>query len=195
MHRLQRVLGVLGTAGVALGLVVMVLPEVVDGLTTRQLLVPGIGLLALVQAVRVVRARRDVRATGAETPTPEPFAPRPTPGASFETSLASVADETGIRQVRAKRAVRDRLVEAAISVMAHRADCSEAAARQRLEAGRWTDDTHAAAFLASDRQSSLDWSTRLRLRMRGESPFAWRARRTMDAIARIDGSGGDGPSR
>jgi len=195
MNRLQRILGVLGTVGVGLGLAVILLPGVATGLTTRRLLIPGIGLLALVQAVRTVQARRDLRVRQAETPTPEPFAPSPSPGASFETSLDSVEATTGIRQVRAKRAVRERLTEAAISVLTHRTHCSEAAARRRLETGTWTDDPHAAAFLASDRQSSLDWSTRLRLRLRGASPFEWRARRTMDAVVGIDDAGGDGPSR
>lgn len=191
MNRSQRILGGIGVVGAILGIAMIVQPQLAGYLTTRRLLVSVIGVLALVQTVRIVNARRSIHVTRAETPTPERFVRMPTPGGVFEEPLSAIDETRGIDALRRKRELREQLAEAAITVLAHREGSSHRHAREQLEAGAWTDDPYAAAFLGDVQAPELRWRERVRLKLRRESPFQWKARRTMDAIARAGALNGD----
>lgn len=184
MNRLQRGLGGIGILVAVLGIAMIFQPRLAGVVTTRRLLVSGIGVLALVQALRVIKARRRVRVTRAEPPTPEPFARVPTPGHVFDEPLFAIDEEQGIRALGRKREFRERLTDVAVTVLAHREGGSHERARERLRAGDWTEDPHAAAFLGDGEAPEPPWYERIRLKLRREPPFRWRARRTMDAIVR-----------
>ena len=192
MNRFQRLIGGLGVLGVCLGLAMIFLPQFAALLTTRRLLIPVVGLLALIQAIRIVQDRRSVRITQAAMPALGAFASSPSPGATFENPLISTERGNSIERGRAKRKFREQLSEAALTVLTHRTHVSRDEARQQIETGAWTADPYAAAFLSTDQQTSMDWLMRLRLRLRSESSFEWKAQRTMDAIVRIgDSARGD----
>ncbi|MCU4924605.1 hypothetical protein OB905_01210 [Halobacteria archaeon AArc-dxtr1] len=85
----------------------------------------------------------------------------------------------------ATEALSERLVEAAIRTLSVRRGLDRAAAREAVRSGTWTDDPVAAAFLAADRRQPS--GERLRAAIDPGAAYGRRLRRTLDAIAAIDG--------
>jgi len=145
-----------------------------------------LGLLALVQGVRLVAARRHADLDAAETGDPEITASMPVPGASFDDLLADSNGRNSTAR-RNREQIRSRLRETAIEVVAWTEGCSRETAADRLEAGTWTDDPLAAAFLGDVAVTELSWLDSVRYTLSAEPRFQRRARRTADAIARCAG--------
>ncbi|WP_262180247.1 DUF7269 family protein [Haloarcula laminariae] len=129
-------------------------------------------------------ARRAVgRVEQAAPPDPETVPDAPRPGERVDDLLGrwpwalSAAD---------RGYLRERLRAAA--VYGERGGSrSKAAARERVEAGAWTDDSVAARFLATD-ASGPTVAERLRSALRGDAWTQYAARRTVRALV----DGGDG---
>lgn len=177
MHRTRAILGVVGTTAVALGLVGILQPGVVSGLSTPDVFVPVLALVALVQAGRAIAARRGSRGRAADTPDPEYQAGVVVPGDEFDRGLAD-----------RDPAIRDRLEATTRAVLDRQDGLSETEASDRLDDGTWTDDPNAGAFFSSDVQppSPTTSSTSSRLpRVLSEQPsVTQQARHVVAALAR-----------
>lgn len=190
-------------ASVAAGIAAVVLGigSVVTGRTfgfrLDYLFVTLIGVLALLQGIRyVARRRREIRFT--ETGDPELRYEVPTPGDDFDRDLAT-SRSLSSRTVKRRRAIRERLREAAIEALAVRENRDRTAAERLVAQGEWTDDPYAAALLAEG-SVSLPPTAWLRNLFRRKSQFAHDVSRAVDAIEALgagraaDGDGRLGPS-
>jgi hypothetical protein len=181
------ILTAVGVVTVAVGLLMVVRPSLAAAVGTDYAAVTVVGLLALVQALRVARARQATDLQAATTPDVETVETMPTPGDEFDRTVAEL--QSGPRRVliRERADLRDTLEAAALTAVADRENCSREAARERIEAGTWTDDPHAASFLGGADAPSPPLFDRIKLTARTESPFQFKLRRTADAIARTAG--------
>ncbi|WP_123535466.1 DUF7269 family protein [Halosimplex salinum] len=189
MNRRRLALGVPGVALVALALVGTGL---VGGLVPAEAAVAvlgtdyffvaliGGGSLAVAAAVLVDGDAVDQ----ARMPDPESVTAVPAPGDDLGDRLDGWRVAVPVLSRRARREVRDRLREDAVTAVRRARNCDEAAAVERVDSGAWTTDPRAAAFLASDRSASL--ADVLAGAVRGETPFGDGARRTADAVADVE---------
>jgi hypothetical protein len=146
-----------------------------------------VGVLALLQGLRVARARRHSDIEQAALPDPEAIRRMDTPGEDFDDQLLALGSGRGRGTVRKRETVRSRLEDAALTAIAARENCSRERARERLEDGTWTDDPYAAAFFSDRVEHSPSWREWLRRSLRAETPFQRRARRAAAAIADLAG--------
>ncbi|NHN57691.1 MULTISPECIES: hypothetical protein [Halorussus] len=181
------ILTVVGVVAVALGLLMAFVPGFAAAVGTGYAAVTAVGLLALVQGLRVARARQAAEVEAAETPDVETVESVPTPGEEFDRTVAELRSGPRRMLVRERSDLRDTLREAAVTAVADRDNCSPERARERIAAGTWTDDPHAAAFLGGDDAPSPPLLDRLRLAASTESRNQHRIRRTADAVARAAG--------
>lgn len=102
-------------------------------------------------------------------------------GDRFDHRLARTADGATLGLEDADE-VRDDLRALAVDVVARESNCPADVARERVDAGEWTDDPVAAAYVA-DREASLPFYRRLLAWLR-----PWRAtvRRVEAAIAAVE---------
>jgi len=185
------VLTAIGVAAVGLGVLLVVRPGLAAVVGADYVAVTVVGLLAVVQAVRVVQRRRSTEIRGAETPDVETVETVPTPGEAFDDRVAGLRSSGRRTTVREREDIRDQLVETAVTAVARARNCSRAAARERIEAGAWTDDRYAAAFLAGPDGPSLPFRSKLRFVVGSESLRQHQMRRTADAVARLAGIDAD----
>lgn len=180
----RRLALIVGVTCLALGLLVSVSPgRIVVSSDGR--LVSAIGVVALIQAVRVARRRRNAGLDEAATPDPELPVETPPPGGDFESALEQFHHMRGIFSHRI--GIRDGLQSAAVTVLTQFGGYSEAEAEAQVEAGTWTDDVYAAAFLSDLAGPTPSVPVRLRNVLRRGSTFQRRIRRTVDAIANAAG--------
>lgn len=103
-------------------------------------------------------------------------------GAEFDATLARVETMSGteLRHADAPAALRERLREAAVALVASRRGIDRETAADVVERGEWTDDPAAAAFLSASLQAppSVRWRERWSTTPRAVS----RARRTVAAL-------------
>ena len=186
MSRLRVALVGAGVVALGLGVATVVEPGLAGLIVTSQFYVPLLGMLALLQGYRVIRRRRASEIRGSETPDSEIIVPTDAPGVTFDQRLASVA---GYRRatVRTRQQIQERLREVAAATLQQRENCSQEAALARIDDGTWTDDPFAAAFLGDRTVSSPPLWLRLRHALASESRFQRNARRTVDAIANLEG--------
>lgn len=175
----ERLLGGVGLIALLVGLALIVGPEFARDVAASSLLVSLIGVVALVQALRVLDERRGSRVDSADVDRVESRVSVPTPGTAFDGRR--VEEGSSIAARRERDAFRDRLREAAETVLRHRGDDPETADR-RLRDGTWTADPYAAAFLGNVEAPRPSLRERLRRLVRRESGFERGARRTADAI-------------
>ncbi|RJS95801.1 hypothetical protein D3261_19395 [Halococcus sp. IIIV-5B] len=178
-----RGLGVaVGIGCVLAGLAVVVAPSLAVGVTPSLLTLVGV-VAGLAGAAAVYeRATTDEQRT--EPPTPERPLSVPTPGAELDRQLDALGSRGRRFGIGERRSIRDRLDELAVAVLVRDGE-SEATARERLAAGTWTDDPHAAAFFAEAHASDVPLEERLRAAFSGEPSPRRRARHAIDALARI----------
>jgi hypothetical protein len=170
---MNRVLVALGSLAAAVGLVALVRPSVVAGLSLPGALVSLLGLLAIVQGARIAYGRYGADGPWENDPLPERRHVSTLPGESFDRTLTQAADRSRRTGAGERREVRDRLRSAAVAALTRYEGLSEATARQRLADGGWTDDPVAAAFFARGAVSP-----RLRDRLRGLVAGSYRVRAT-----------------
>lgn len=148
-----------------------------------------VGVLALLQAARVIQARRQAEFRRAVTPDAELPAAAPPPGADLHDALSAFTDARRL----SRAPVRAGLRAAAGTVLARYEGLSAGDATRRLDRGTWTDDPYAAAFLGD---TGLPFAGRIRTFLSRESPTERGVRRTVDAIADVAGlqprTSGDG---
>lgn len=86
-----------------------------------------------------------------------------------------------------RTALRERLQSLAVDVLVAKRDVTPATARDRLEAGDWTDDPEAAAFFADGTIPALSTRDQLAALRSGDPPFARRARRVLAELDELEG--------
>lgn len=184
MRRGRAVLVAVAVAALGYGAATAFDPDLAGLLVVNEFYVPLLGGLAVLLGYRSLQRRRRTEIRGAETADPEIVAPVDAPGAAFDRTVAGA---TGYRRstVETRRRVEERLHETAAAVVERRLDCSREEAVDRIEAGTWTDDPFAAAFLGGDDVATPPLADRLRHAVRSESAFQRDARRTADAIAAL----------
>lgn len=181
------VLTAVGVVAVALGVLLVVQPGLATAVAADYVAVVVVGLLALVQGLRVARARRRSEIRGAETPDVETVETMPTPGHEFDARVAGLRSGPRRSTIRERANVREMLEEAAVSTVAERENCSQERAREKIDAGTWTDDVHAAAYLGGADAPKPPLLSKLRFLASPDSTYQIRMRRTADAIARVAG--------
>ncbi|WP_435152677.1 DUF7269 family protein [Haladaptatus sp. DFWS20] len=174
---------VVGILAVGWGLAIVFAPELATVFSTGAIFVKLIGVLTLVQGLRVVQSRRQRDLLQAETGDPETNVTLPTPGAEFDERLRIV--HTGRRKdrFRARKQLRGTLESSLIEAIVQRDGCSKDEARTRLETGSWTDDAEAAAFLGGPSAPRRSWREWFRRSLGGQTTFQLRARRAANAVA------------
>lgn len=182
MSRARTALVAVAVVALAYGVAAAYEPDLAGLLVVTEWYVPLLGALAVLLGYRSVQRRRRTEIRGVETADPEVVTPVEAPGAAFDRRVATA---TSYRRttVRTRQRVRKRLAEAANAAIQRHLDCSREAATDRLEAGTWTDDPFAAAFLGGPDVPDPPLVARLRHALRAESAFQRDARRTADAIA------------
>lgn len=181
MVNYRRLSAAIGIAALGAGAVGIVSPETLP-LSPGRVVLSLIGVLALFRALRAIQRRRNSSLDEATTPEPERAAPTPTPGDDFESVLAEF---TGRRRTFGRLRRVEGLSAAAIAVLVRFGGYTESEARERLEAGTWTDDVYAASYLGGGDAPSVPLRARLRDSLRPASSTRRRVRRTVDAIAAV----------
>ncbi|PSQ16961.1 DUF58 domain-containing protein [Halobacteriales archaeon QS_8_69_26] len=185
----DRIRTAVGVGLFAVGAVALLLPDPAP----FPELVALAGVLALVVGVRA--ARRVDRAGPVPTPDVEALPRVPVPGATFDRTLAPFLEE-GQDHLLYPRRVRAALSNAAVAVLARYRGLTPATARDRVEAGEWTDDPVAAAFLAPDAAVPAPeegWIRRNPLARRGRA-FGRGVRHAVAAVAAVAGADVGPPS-
>jgi len=184
----RRLATVVGVVTVAAGLFV-----VFGGPATRfdfnYTFVTLVGALAVVQGLRYGLERRSTDFEQSATADPELRVHVPVPGDGHDDDIAKSAGWS-YRAKNRRQTVREHLKSVAVETVATRENVTEAAARDRLEEGTWTTDPVAAAFLGPS-TARPPIREQLRARLRRESAFSYHARRTVGAIAELQGTDAD----
>ncbi|NHN47772.1 hypothetical protein G9464_09205 [Halostella sp. JP-L12] len=180
MSRLRRLAAGIGVAAAAVGFAFLLAPEFAGYIDTSEGLLVVVGVVALLQGLRVVSRRRRSRVTEFDTPDPETRQSLPTPGDDFDDDLAV---RRGRHWAARRERVSKRLEAAAVEAITYAEDCSEAAAREALGAGTWTDDPVAAAFFSDSLPASASLWTRIRETVSLRPRFDRRAKRAAHAVA------------
>jgi uncharacterized repeat protein (TIGR01451 family) len=178
----------LGVVALAVGALAAVAPGAVP-LELGETVVPVVGALALLGALRVARRRVRSALDGTEPPDPEYRVGAPPPGDRLDPVLDDFLDGRG-----AYRRTRAGLRAAAAAVLVRYRGLSTEEASDRIDRGSWTDDDAAAAFLrdaaSPDRSAGL-WLRR-RLGLAGDGrPGVDRAIDAVAGIAGVDPAGTD----
>jgi len=176
-----RTLAAVGFLAFVIGLGALVAPSAF-ALGIDRYAVIVLGLLALGQTLRVVQARRNGPRRRAETATPELPPSVASPGDDINTVLGTF-DRT---RHRASERTWTQLRDVAIAALGRYDGLSDAAAREQVDRGTWTDDPVAAAFLEEDADRA-PIGRRLRRRLTGASPYSEGIEHTVAAIAAVAG--------
>ncbi|WP_227375867.1 DUF7269 family protein [Haladaptatus halobius] len=171
-----------GILAVGWGLAVVFAPELAAVVSTGEIFVNLVGILALVQGLRVVQSRRRRDVEGAVTGDPETNVTHPTPGREFDERLRTVHSGSRSQRFQSRKRLREHLERSLLEAIVQREGCSEDDAKARMETGDWTDDPYAAAFLGGPSAPRRSWREWLRRSLGGETTFQRRARRTADAV-------------
>lgn len=186
MTVVRSLLATIGIALAALGLLLVIAPGAAQALSLTRLGVLLLGIVAILQGLRSLRARWVTPVDGADPPEPETRHETARPGDDFDERITSLATRRGRRWHGATyERVRQRLEAGAIEATAHRWRLSDADARERVATGRWTEDPAAAWFLANGDAPTPPWRTRLQAYLGSESPIAFYANRTAEAIVQL----------
>lgn len=186
MTVLRSFLASIGLALAGLGLLFVVVPDAARLLPLSRLGVLLLGIVALVQAVRSLRARWLTPVEGAVPPEPETRHETARPGDDFDERVAALASRSGRRwHGPGYERLRQRLQAAAVEATAHRWRLTDAAARERVAAGEWTEDPAAAWFIGGPSVPPPPWPVRARALLESRAAVAFYANRTADAIVTL----------
>lgn len=166
------------------------LASIVEQLGGDFVFVALFGLLAVVLLV-IALAWRGVNGLNQTTPpTPEEVQSVPRFGGDFDDE---VDERAGIRDrffSDRPAALRERVREAAVTAEMRASGCSRTEAVSRVDAGTWTSDREAAAFLSGADGPSPPVRARVRAALGGRAWYQRGARRAADAaVRRSQGAG------
>lgn len=207
-----RVLGGLGALATLAAIAVVVRPDLVEALPVvgsvltsqppeRLLLVLGLAVLAFAawtarDGAPGSRAGPEPRGSPAarfsrtgDPPEAASAADRARTGGSFDDRVAAACSGDDV----ALREVRETLADTAAGALARADDSPPEQARRAVEAGAWTDDRLAAAFLAGDDGPGFSLGARLREWLDPAAERRRRVERAVEAVADAlddDGIGG-----
>jgi len=159
----------------------------VAGMTLLFRPVLGGGQFVLVVVVIVLLvAAGTVSVSRLSTPRQRPEPPRTgeesetrVPGDAFDRQLDSLSAHSA-RGADERAAVREQLRELAVDRVVAETGCSRTTARERLDAGTWTDDPVAAALFTGESPSTRAY---LRALLGGQSAFERRVERVIDILS------------
>lgn len=160
----------------------------VSALGNDYLVVAAVGGVAVVAATSVQVSRRVGGISQASPPETEDVHAVPTLGSDFDAFLDR---PLGFGAADAER-FQSMLTRLAVTTVVAESGCSQAAARERVEDGTWTEDPLAAAVLAHDEQeSTLTARQRLRAAASGDTAsqhgLRRAAREILDRQSEVDG--------
>lgn len=155
-----RPIAVVGALACLSGAVVLVDTGVAAVVDLGELALTAVGLIAVVQAVRFLALSRGEDTSGVALGDPEATDAGGIPGSETDRLLGDDPAPAAVDSLR------DRLGTVAVDRLAVAHGTTEAAARDTLTDGTWTDDPVALAFLEPDR----DYPLRIRLRARFGGP-------------------------
>lgn len=186
MRGLRSSLAALGVALAALGLLFVLVPEAARVLPLSRVGLLFLGLFAVLQAVRSLRTRWRTPVDGAELPEPERRHETDRPGDDFDEQVAALARGRGRPWTGGgSERLRRRLRAAAVEAAAHRWRLPHDEARERVDAGEWTDDLAAAWFLGDSEVEAPPWPVRIRAQLGPGAAVGYYASRTADAVVSV----------
>lgn len=186
MTGLRDAVASLGIALAALGLGFVAFPRAAGALPLPRVAVVVLGLFALVEGARSLQSRRRTPVDGAEFPDPERRRSTPIPGDEFDDRVATLARRGRRSWADGEHGrLRRRLRASAVEAAAHRWRLGTDDARDRVEAGEWTDDPAAAWFLGGADAPAPPWRVRARAAIAAGSAFAFYASRAADAVVAL----------
>ncbi|AKU09610.1 hypothetical protein ABY42_17540 (plasmid) [Haloferax gibbonsii] len=203
MSRARRGLLLVGLASGLVGVLLVASPGVARGVSltgaarTAPVAVVGVAAAALAARSLLNALSGDAAsdsggkaATADAFPSPERRPQYDPSGAEFARRVNAI-EWTDRRDAEPanRRELRDDLRGAATSVLSRGDGPSPSEVETRLRDGSWTDDPLASAFFAGDLVPSLSPSGYARALVRGEPPFARRARRAAAALSKRSGAG------
>jgi len=180
----RRVALAIGILSLGLSLLAIVFPGLV-AVTLDRVVISVVGGVVLLQALRVMLARRRENRDEAVPPDPERRISTSPPGEELEDELERFLGDRRLYFPRAR--LREGLREAAVTVLAQYGPHSTTEAEEAVDAGTWTDDVYAAAFLGDERAPSPPIRVRVRNALRREPPLERHVRHVVGAIAAAAG--------
>jgi len=174
----RRLALVAGLLTLSVGVAAAVSPGLV-GLDVDRALVTALGVVTLVLAARAVVRRRAVDLEEAVTPDPEYRVPTPPPGEDLRGTLGGFFTTGRLPYSQAAQGLR----AAAVEVLVQHEGLTEAEAERRVEAGTWTDDGYAAAYLGGEDAPDPPSPGILRLVVAGGVPKHRKVHHAVSAIA------------
>jgi hypothetical protein len=141
---IRTALSAIGVVLAALAFAMVLNPSLASTLTVSEVLLVVVGVLALVQGVRMVSSRIREPYQQLALPDPEQTQDLQTPGDDFDELLREAG--TNRRNIESRQRVEARLDRAAVATIVRTQGCTAEEARRRLDDGDWTDDPYAAAF-------------------------------------------------
>jgi hypothetical protein len=179
-----------GVALLATALALLVAPGAVAGSGLADALtgtpvdaVAKLGLALVLGALGLVTGLSGTAARRRTLPAPETIGTeRRTAGAALDRQIDQVGDGKRGRQARAR--VRREVRSVAVETLCDVEGIDEATAERRLEAGEWTDDPRAAAFLGDESVPQPRLGLRLRDWLSADPTFVRRARAAVAAVER-----------
>ncbi|MFB6127925.1 MAG: hypothetical protein ABEJ79_11610 [Halolamina sp.] len=176
----SRIPELVGAIAVAIGFVAVGDRGLAALLTLDRSLLLVLAVLSFVLGLGAARERRDLDRRLADTDDVEGRYEAPRPGTDLDERFAGADGLSGL-SLRRRSDLRERVATAAVAALSG-AGLSESAARERIDAGEWTDDPLAAWYLSPELGLSL--SARLRTLV-GGSRYRTAAAHAVDAIERI----------
>ncbi|WP_226479235.1 DUF7269 family protein [Natrinema amylolyticum] len=170
---------IVGVGLVLIGLAFVAVPELTAPFGLGESIVSVVGVIALLQGLRTVQARRHTDVTQTELPAPERPQELLTPGEEIDAAIESGR----VAYSREGKQLRERLERAATDALVLERGLTEDEARAALENGTWTDDPLAAAQFTTTIPDWAPWHVRFRETVRRDRPR--RAGRAAAEIARI----------
>lgn len=190
MRAVRRSVGLLGIAALAVGVGTVVVPglaarlDVGTVVENDYLFVVPLGIAGALVVLGALASRTIRGVDQASPPDPERVPTADTPGAEFDRLVGGglLAAPAALRR---RETLHDRLREAALRTVMRAEQCSRADARRQIDAGSWTDDPVAAAFLAEGPDGGVVTAREAaETLLTAELPVQRRARRTAVVIDR-----------
>lgn len=142
--RRVRIRTLLGVLAVGLGVAALADVGLVGAFHTGEILVPAVGLVAVVVGAFYALGRRRTTRDATNVDPPEPRYRSAVPGADVDATLRG-RHGAGLDAA----AVRERLEATVVEALVVREGYDRSAARAAVEEGTWTDDPVAAEYLAT----------------------------------------------